>query len=156
MAALLTALAVGSSGTVLLTLAVGSSGTVMGRRSALLALGAAPLALPRPALAALAPGDLDFLSPTSYLFKRRKRQQEACYAEGACADPEPYYSITCARDDDACLARKRRLAAEELESFKADPLGSPAILLVVVAAFVPWIGSAIRSIRRSLDEKQDP
>ena len=86
----------------------------------------------RPAELAAETSPLNFFeSPTSYLFKQRPRQQE-----GVCSDPEPYYSIVYDRGDDACLARKLRLAAKEVDehavlsqwrhtSMRAPPQGPP-------------------------------
>jgi len=117
------------------------------------------LAAPGVALAEPEPGELrppvgvldSGLSPLRYALGVRRRKQEACYDAGDCYSPVPYYAIECERGDSECLARKRRLAREEITSFQTDPLSSPPLLvflggaaLQLGTAFVRLVANILR------------
>ena len=49
--------------------------------------------------------------------------------KGECLDEVPYYQLECARDDTACLERKRRMGSKAVTEFFTNPTSSPAILV---------------------------
>mmetsp|Transcript_25156 Transcript_25156/g.51113 ORF Transcript_25156/g.51113 Transcript_25156/m.51113 type:complete len:151 (-) Transcript_25156:235-687(-) len=108
---------------------------------------AAVAVVPIAALPACAATELevfDYLSPLRFAVKKQRQKQEKCYDAEECVDTEPYYAIECARDDTDCLQRKRRLALEELNSFKLDPTSSPIFLLATLAFVFQWGAAAVR------------
>ena len=65
---------------------------------------------------------------TSAALRKKRSDQEKCFEELNCAEPVPYYDIVCERGDTECAQRKRRLAREEIDKFKADPGGAVGVL----------------------------
>ena len=116
------------------TLVANSRHSVLSRRSAISAIATALAAPPSPVLADELPAEANFLVPTplgiiSYGLSKQADKQEACYEAGECLDKVPYYQLECDRSDSECLARRRRLASKEIDSFLTDPSGSPALLV---------------------------
>ena len=72
--------------------------------------------------------------------------QEACYEAGECADRVNYYRIECERSDVECLARKRRLANQEVNAFLANPASSPGFLFFVLLLSAGPIAALTRAV----------
>ena len=96
------------------------------------------LALPLSERISAMHAELSPLAPLDYALQKQREKQEKCYDDGECADREPYYAIVCDRDDDQCLARKRRLAAQELANFRIDPTSSPVFLVFATLPLLQW------------------
>ena len=101
----------------------------------------------------------DYLSPARFAVKKQRQKQEQCFNAGECAENTPYYAIECARDDAACLQRKRRLASQEINNFIIDPTSSPILLLAASALVLQWGAIAVRIaaglLRRSRGDDVD-
>ena len=54
-----------------------------------------------------------------------------CFEKLECASEVPYYDIVCERGDTECSQRKRRLAREEIDKFKADPGGAAGVFALL-------------------------
>ena len=61
----------------------------------------------------------------------RIADQEECFEKLECASEVPYYDIVCERGDTECSQRKRRLAREEIDKFKADPGGAAGVFALL-------------------------
>ena len=97
------------------------------------------------------PAEANFLVPTplgviSYGLQKQAERQQACYDAGECLDSVPYYQLECERGDAECLARRRRLANKEIEAFKANPTGSPALLVFAIFLLGGPIAAVVRAI----------
>ncbi len=64
---------------------------------------------------------------TSAALRKKRADQEECFEKLECASEVPYYDIVCERGDTECSQRKRRLAREEIDKFKADPGGAAGV-----------------------------
>jgi hypothetical protein len=111
------------------------------RRAALGALAALP------ALAAAPPAADAILTPLALMLQKQKADAQACYDAEECAEAVPYYSIQCDRTDDACLARRQRLARRALAT---GDLGGPAGILALLLLPGP-IALLARFTRRLLE-----
>ena len=102
---------------------------------------------------------LDYLSPARFAVKKQRQKQEQCYDAGECADAIPYYAIECARGDDECLQRRRRLASQEWKNFSVDPTSSPILFLAASAFVLQWGAAGLRIgaglLRRARGEPPD-
>ena len=60
------------------------------------------------------------------------------------SSPPCHTTRQCDKDDDACLQRKRRLAAEEFRNFRINPLSSPPMLVFAVLPVMQGLIGATR------------
>lgn len=91
----------------------------------------------------------------SYGLKKQAKEQEECYNAGECLDAVSYYRIQCERDDTECLARKRRLASQEANSFLSDPGSSPGFLFFALLLFSGPVAASIRTIAGLVNPSSD-
>ena len=96
------------------------------------------------------------LAPLDYALQKQREKQEKCYEDGYCAEPIPYYAIECERDDDYCLQRKRRLAAQEFANFRINPTSSPVILVMLSMPVLQWSIAATRIAFGIIKRNQPP
>ena len=131
--------------------ALADTDTVVEREAA-----SAYLALPLSERISAMHAELSPLAPLDYALQKQREKQEKCYEDGACADREPYYAIVCDRDDDACLARKRRLAAQELADFKIDPTSSPLFFVFATLPLLQWSIAGTRIAMGIINRNKPP
>ena len=78
--------------------------------------------------------------------KRNRAEQKRKYDALESASEVPYYDIVCERGDTECSQRKRRLAREEIDKFKADPGGAAGVFALLA------LRPLLRLARRDDDE----
>ena len=94
----------------------------------------------------------------SFGLKKRAVQQKACYDAGECLDAVNYYRIQCERGDAECLARKRRLANQDINNFFANPASQPGLLVfafLLSAGPVAAFTRALAALATSPDDDDD-